>query len=54
VLTGGGLHPIAAARLEAAQALVERAQNSSGGRAERLVDDAAAELMRARARMIDQ
>jgi mono/diheme cytochrome c family protein len=53
VLTGAGLHPIAAAHLEEAQALVERAQGSSGQNAKRLVDDAAAELKRARVRMVD-
>ena len=53
VLTGAGLHPIAAAHLEGALSLVERAQGSSGEQAKFLVNDAVAELERARMRMVD-
>lgn len=53
VLTGGGLHPLAAADLALAQSIVDRAQRSSGSAAQGLVDEAAVELERARARMID-
>lgn len=53
VLTGAGLHPIAAEHLEAAHSLVARASGSRGSQAKRLVTDAAAELERARTRMIN-
>jgi len=53
VLTGGGLHPRAAAHLAEAYESVQEAITSRGGRAKRLVDDAVVELMRARDRMIE-
>lgn len=53
VLAGGGLHPAAAAHLLEAYELVQRATAASGSRAKRLVDDAASELKRARARIIE-
>lgn len=53
VLTGGGLHPMAAANLADAQSLVEQAAVDGGSRAKRLVEEALQELVRARERMIE-
>lgn len=52
VLVGGGLHPQAAADLQAARSLLEQASVASGGRAKRLVADAGSKLEAARGWMI--
>lgn len=54
VLAGGGLHPHAVQDLRRAQALVGRARDAGGRRGERIAADAAAELRRARGRMVGQ
>lgn len=53
VLTGAGLHPHAAAHLLEAHALVQRALGPGKGKTKRLIEEAAAELERARARMVE-
>lgn len=53
VLTGAGLHPKAAAHLGEAHEKLRRAVTSNGSQAKRLVDEAAAELSRARNQMIE-
>ena len=53
VLTGAGLHPHAARHLIEAHELVQEATATSGDQAKRLIDEAAGELERARARMIE-